>query len=75
MENIVNDASKVECFGPAATTDKAAAIKAKLRTNYENYCAQGSCLNKSMMKYALQVRQDRECSNCQKHKWQACHED
>ena len=31
MENIQNDASKVECLGPAATADRTATIETKLQ--------------------------------------------
>ena len=37
MGNILNDASKFECLGPATTADRTAMYRQNFRTDYESY--------------------------------------
>ena len=73
MGNILNDASKIKCLGPAATADKTATIETKLQNRLRELLNSEQLLNKSMMRYALRVRKDRECTDCLKHTRKARH--
>ena len=67
MRNILNDASKFECLGLAATADRIATIETKLQNRLRELLNSEQLPKQFYDEVHLTNPKDRECTDCLKH--------